>query len=298
MDRFQEMQIFIRIAERSSFTRAAQDLQIPRATVTNMIKKLEARLGIRLLERTTRTVKLTEDGQQFYHSCIRLLADMEEAESQFRPGAPKGLLRVNLQRTLAQRFIMPALGEFMANYPEIELQISDSDRLVDIVREGYHCVLRAGTLQDSSLVARRVALMPEVTVASPGYLARYGVPQTLADLNGHFAVNYISSATGQAMPLIFCQGNTARSVSLPSLVAVDGADLYTGAAEAGLGIVQVPRYRVEPALAQGTLCEVLPAMPPEPMPVSLLYPQKRHLSPRVAVFADWVSQRFAAAFPA
>ncbi|OON38534.1 LysR family transcriptional regulator [Izhakiella australiensis] len=297
MDRFQEMQIFVRIAERGSFTRAAQDLMIPRATVTNMIKKLESRLGTRLLERTTRTVQLTSDGQQFYQSSIRLLADIEEAEGQFRPSKPKGLLRVNMQRTLAQHFIMPAIGEFTRRYPEITLHISDSDRLVDIVREGFHCVLRAGNLQDSTLVARRVALMPEVTVASPEYLARYGEPKTLADLQGHFAVSYISSATGQAMPLIFYEGKIQRTVSLPGKIAVDGADLYTGAAEAGMGIAQVPRYRVEKALSSGVLREILPQLPPEPMPVSLLYPQKRHLSSRVAVFVEWVSARMALAFP-
>ncbi|PIJ50758.1 LysR family transcriptional regulator [Erwinia sp. OLTSP20] len=297
MDRFQEMQIFVRIAERSSFTHAAQDLMIPQATVTNMIKKLEARLGTRLLARTTRTVQLTDDGQQFYQSCLRLLADIEEAESQFRPAMPKGLLRVNMQRTLAQHFIMPAISEFTQRYPDITLHISDSDRLVDMVREGFHCVLRAGNLQDSTLIARRVALMPEATVASPDYLARYGEPKTLAELDGHFAVSYISSVSGQAMPLVFYEQGKPRTVSLPGKIAVDSADLYTGAAEAGMGIVQVPRYRVETALNAGTLREILPQMPPAPMPVSLLYPQKRHVSSRVAVFIEWVSTRMAQIFP-
>lgn len=174
MDRFQEMQVFIRIAERSSFTHAADDLQIPRATVTNLLKRMEERLGTRLLERTTRTVRLTHDGEAFYRRCVRLVADMEEAEGSFRNVAPKGLLRVNLQGTLARHFVVPALPEFIAQYPDIELQIGEDDRLVDLVREGIDCVLRAGTLQDSSMVGRRVALMEQVTVASPAYLEQFG----------------------------------------------------------------------------------------------------------------------------
>ncbi len=184
MDRFQEMQVFIRIAERSSFTQAADDLQIPRATVTNLLKRMEERLGTRLLERTTRTVRLTHDGEAFYRRCVRLIADMEEAESAFRHVAPKGLLRVNMQGTLARHFVVPALPAFIAQYPEIELQIGEDDRLVDLVREGIDCVLRAGTLQDSSMVGRRVASMEQVTVASPAYLERFGEPESLEALAG------------------------------------------------------------------------------------------------------------------
>jgi len=147
MDRFQEMQVFVRIADRRSFTQAADDLQVPRATVTNMMKRLEARLGTRLLERTTRTVRLTHDGEAHYRRCVRLIADLEEAEGSFRHADPKGLLRVNLQGTLAKHFVVPALPDFIAQYPDIELYIGEDDRLVDLVREGIDCVLRAGQLQ-------------------------------------------------------------------------------------------------------------------------------------------------------
>jgi DNA-binding transcriptional LysR family regulator len=167
MDRFEEMRVFVRVAERQSFTRASDDLQIPRATVTNLIKRMEERLGARLLERTTRTVRLTPDGQAYYGRCVRLIADMEEAEGSFSNLAPKGLLRVNLQGTLARHFVVPTLPAFLARYPDIELTIGEDDRLVDLVREGIDCVLRAGTLQDSSMVGRRVAQLQQVTVASP-----------------------------------------------------------------------------------------------------------------------------------
>jgi DNA-binding transcriptional LysR family regulator len=253
MDRFQEMQVFIRIAERGSFTRAADDLQIPRATVTNLMKRMEERLGARLLERTTRTVRLTHDGEAFYRRCVRLVADMEEAEGSFHDVAPKGLLRVNVQGTLAKHFVMPALPDFVAQYPGIELHIGEDDRLVDLVREGIDCVLRAGTLQDSSMVGRRVASLPQVTVASPAYLAQFGEPATLQALESHRAVNYISSGSGRALPMEFTVDGEVIEMQLPSIVSVTGADLYTGSAVAGLGMVQVPRYRVAGELSAGTL---------------------------------------------
>ncbi|OTP68185.1 LysR family transcriptional regulator [Caballeronia sordidicola] len=296
MDRFQEMQVFIRIAERSSFTQAADDLQIPRATVTNLLKRMEERLGTRLLERTTRTVRLTHDGEAFYRCCVRLIADMEEAEGSFRNVAPKGLLRVNVQGTLAKNFVVPALPGFIAMYPDIELQIGEDDRLVDLVREGIDCVLRAGTLQDSSMVGRRVALMEQVTVASPAYLAQFGEPLTLESLSAHRAVNYVSSGLGRVFPLEFTVDDRVVEMQLPAVLSVTGADLYTGAAVAGLGMVQVPRYRVKEELSEGKLKIVLDAFAPPPMPVSVLYPQNRQLSSRVRVFAQWLRDIFEAAF--
>jgi DNA-binding transcriptional LysR family regulator len=295
MDRFQEMQVFIRIAERGSFTRAADDLQIPRATVTNLMKRMEERLGARLLERTTRTVRLTHDGEAFYRRCVRLVADMEEAEGSFHDVAPKGLLRVNVQGTLAKHFVMPALPDFVAQYPGIELHIGEDDRLVDLVREGIDCVLRAGTLQDSSMVGRRVASLPQVTVASPAYLAQFGEPATLQALESHRAVNYISSGSGRALPMEFTVDGEVIEMQLPSIVSVTGADLYTCSAVAGLGMVQVPRYRVAGELSAGTLKVVLGDFPPPPMPVSVLYPQNRQLSSRVRVFAQWLRDIFEAA---
>ncbi|MEX3815213.1 LysR family transcriptional regulator [Paraburkholderia sp. BR13439] len=292
MDRFEEMRVFVRIAERQSFTRAADDLQIPRATVTNLMKRLEQRLGARLLERTTRTVRLTPDGDAHYQRCVRLIADMEEAEGAFSNVAPKGLLRVNVQGTLARHFVVPALPAFLARFPDIELMIGEDDRLVDLVREGIDCVLRAGVLQDSSMVGRRVAQLQQVTVASPAYLAAYGEPANPGALSTHRAVNYVSSATGKPLPLEFRVDGRDTALVLPSAVSVSGAELYAGAAIAGLGIVQVPRYRVADELAAGRLRVILADYPPPPMPVSVLYPQNRQLSSRVRVFAQWLREIF------
>ena len=294
MDRFQEMQAFVRIAERQSFTQASEDLQIPRATISNLIKRMEQRLGARLLERTTRTVRLTHDGEAHYRRCVRLIADLEEAEGSFRDTAPKGLLRVNLQGTLARHFVVPALPDFLARYPELEIHIGEDDRLVDLVREGIDCVLRAGNLQESSMVGRRVALLEQVTVASPAYLARHGEPADLDALTAHRAVNYISSSTGKPVPLEFTVGGRVTAVQLAAAISVTGADLYTGAAVAGLGLVQVPRYRVAAELREGRLQVVLADLPPPPMPVSVLYPQNRQLSMRVRVFVQWLRDVFEA----
>jgi DNA-binding transcriptional LysR family regulator len=292
MDRFQEMQIFVRIVERRSFTQAAEDLLIPRATATNAIKRLEHRLGTRLLDRTTRAVAPTQDGAAYYERCVRLLADLDEAEDAFRGSEPAGLLRVNLQPTLARHFVFPALPAFLVRHPRLKLYVGEDDRLVDLVREGVDCVLRAGQLSDSTLVARRAADLPQVTVASPAYLERFGTPMTLADLARHQAVHYVSTATGRPHPLEFVTGSSVKLATPPGVISVTGAEAYTAAALAGLGLVQVPRYRVAGQLASGELVDVLADTPPPTIPVSVLYPQARQLSARVRVFADWLVERF------
>jgi DNA-binding transcriptional LysR family regulator len=296
MDRFQEMQVFVRIMERRSFTQAAEDLHVPRSTVTNALKRLETRLGTRLLERTTRVVTPTLDGEAYYQRCTRLLADLEEADGAFRNASPRGLLRVDLQVTLARHFVVPHLPEFLDRYPGIDLHVGESDRLVDLVREGVDCVLRAGNLPDSSMIALRVANLEQVTCASPAYLALHGEPATLDELAGHAAVNYVSTMTGKAYPLQFVTPQGVREITLPGRLSVSGTDVYSGAAIAGLGIVQVPRYRIAPELDAGALRILLPDSPPPRLPVSVMYPQNRQLSPRVRVFADWLKQRFADAF--
>ena len=292
MDRFDAMRLYTRIVDLGSFTRAADDLQLPRATVTLAIQQLEKRLGTRLLQRTTRHVSPTPDGTAYYARCQRLLADLEETESAFSTTtAPRGLLRVDLQGTLARRFVLPRLGEFCTRYPGVELEIGMGDRLVDLVREGMDCVLRSGELSDSSMVARRVALLPQLTCASPAYLAMHGVPDSIEALQrGHRAVNFLSTRSGKRLPLDFVVDGVARTLQLKGTVTVNDADAYIACCEAGLGLVQVPRYRVAQQLAAGTLVEVLPQWRPAPMPVSVLYPQHRQLSPRVRVFVDWLAQ--------
>lgn len=292
MDRFEAMQVFVKVAELASFTRAAEQLDLPRATVTHTIQQLEKHLGVRLLQRTTRHVSATPDGEAYLARCVRLLADLQETEDAFSRKAvrPSGKLRVDLQGTLATHFLLPHLGEFFARYPDIELDIGLGDRIVDLVREGIDCVLRAGEPRDSSMVGRRVALLEQVTCASAAYLDANGTPASPSELARHRAVNY-AGASGKPMPFDFVVDGEAKSLQLRGGVTVRQADAYVLCCQAGLGLIQLPRYHVEDALADGTLREVLAAFRPAPLPVSVLYPHSRQLSPRVRVFVDWVSER-------
>jgi DNA-binding transcriptional LysR family regulator len=297
MDRLDAMRLFARIVERRSFTLAAQDLGLPRSTVTEAMQQMEARLGIRLLQRTTRQVRPTLDGEAYYRRCLAILGDVEEAEAAFNGAQPKGLIRVDVHGTLGRHFMLPGLPGFLERYPEISLHIGEGDRFIDLVREGVDCVLRAGQPADSTMVGRRLGLLAEGTFASPDYLARFGVPETPEDLAGHRMIGFVSSATGTVIPLEFTGRGAPSSTTLPSVVSVTNAETNVACARLGLGLIQVPRYRVAADLEAGTLVEVLAAFPPSPMPVYVLYPQSRQLSPRVRVFVDWLAREFAARAP-
>ncbi|CAI1703727.1 D-malate degradation protein R [Serratia grimesii] len=288
------MRLFTRVVEQSSFTQAAQDLGLPRSTVTDAIKQLEARLQVRLLQRTTRHVSPTLDGEAYYQRCLTILADIEDAEMAFAGAKPRGLLRIDVHGTLARHFLLPELPDFLAQYPDIELFMSEGDRLVDPVREGIDCVVRVGKLKDSDMVARRLGELDEVTCAAPDYLQRFGTPHSLDELDGHRMVGFRSSASGTIMPLEFNVAGQSHQVTLPCTVSVSAAESLVAAAQMGLGIIQVPRYHLRDSLDNGSLLPLLPQFPSTPMPVSLLYPRNRQLSPRVRVFIDWFSKAFAA----
>lgn len=294
MDRFDSMRVFARVVERRSFGRAAADLGLPASTVTEAVKRLEARLKARLLQRTTRQVRVTPDGEAYYRRCLAILADVEEAESAFGGGRPKGLLRVDVLGSQAQRIIVPALPRFFAAYPDVEIFLSETDRFIDPVGEGVDCVLRTGTPRESDLISRRIATLPEATLASPAYLARYGTPARWDDLAGHRMVGFRSSATGGVLPLEFQVGDDLKTTILPTTLTVSGGDTYKAAALAGFGIIQVPRYATAENVASGDLVEILPATPPPPLPVHVLYPRHRQLSLRLRVFIDWVAELYAA----
>src|SRR5271170_190491 len=203
MDRFDAMRVFTRVVERRSFTLAAEDLALPRSTVTDAVKQLEARLGVRLLQRTTRHVSPTLDGEAYHRRCLTLIADVEDAEAAFRSAAPGRCSASMFTARLARHFVLPRLPDFLAEYPGIELYMSEGDRLVDLVREGIDCVLRVGALQDSGMVARRVTMLEEITCAAPAYIDRFGMPVSVDALDGHRMVGFRSSATGALLPLEF-----------------------------------------------------------------------------------------------
>ncbi|MCC8536057.1 LysR family transcriptional regulator [Xanthomonas axonopodis pv. poinsettiicola] len=293
MDRFAAMRLFVRIVERRSFTAAANDMELPRSTATKVIADMEARLGVRLLQRTTRVVRPTLDGELFHQRCTRILDDVDEAEGGFRGVAPKGQLRVEVQGTLARHFLLPGLPDFFAQYPQIQLAMSESDRWVDLVEEGIDCALRYGPLRDSELVARRVAMLERLTCATPEYLRRHGTPAHPEAVQEHRMVGLRSITTGVVTPLEFQTAQGMRTFAPPSLLTVTGTESYLAGIRLGLGIAQVPRFHVAQDLQQGTLVEILHDTPPSSNPVSLLYSHARQLSPRVRVFLDWAAGEFA-----
>lgn len=295
MDRLDAMRLFTRVVERRSFTLAAQDMETPRSTATQVIQQLETRLGVRLLQRTTRVVSPTLDGEAYYRRCLAILADIENAEGAFTGAKPGGVLRVDVQGTLARHFLLPHLPAFFAEYPGIELHLSELERWIDIVREGVDCVLRYGHLPDSELIARRVTMLERLTCASPDYLTRYGTPATPDDLADHRMIGLRSLTTGDLRPLEFEADGAVRFVPVPATISVTGTESFRAAARLGLGMFQPPRFHVAQDLAAGLLVEILADWPPPQGPVSLLYPPTRQLSPRVRAFIDWAAGCFAPA---
>jgi DNA-binding transcriptional LysR family regulator len=294
MDRLDAMRTFTRVVDRRSFTLAAEDLGLPRSTVTDAVQQIEKRLGVRLLERTTRQVRPTLDGEAYYQRCLAILADIEDAEGAFAGVKPKGLLRVDVHGTLARHFVLPGLPRFLSTYPDIEIQMSEGDRLVDLIREGIDCVLRVGIPQDSGMIARRLAMLEEVTLAAPDYVATHGTPAHPDDLGtGHRMIGFRSTATGGVLPLEFTIDGKLSEITLPASVTVTAAESYVAAARLGLGLIQIPRYHAEQDLRSGALVQLLASYPPSETPVSLLYPHSRQLSPRVRVFIDWLAREFA-----
>jgi len=296
MDRIDTMRLFTRIVELGSFTAAADDAGIARANATYAMKGLEQRLGTRLLARTTRHVSATPEGRDYYARCRRILADIDDADAQAggADARPGGRLRVDLQPSLATMFIFPRLGEFCRRYPDIELVLGTGDRLVDLVREGVDCVVRGGEARVPGLVARRLARLPNVTCASAAYLEQHGKPRTLDQFRRHAGVHYLSNATGRPMPFQFTVDGKVIDVALGGAISVTTAEAYNACCLQGLGFIQTARARLAPHLQEGKLVEVLPSLAPPPTPLWVMYPQQRHLAPRLRVFVDWVVEIFAA----
>lgn len=288
-----EMRIFARVADLASFSRAAEQLGLAKGHVSTSVQQLEARLGTRLLQRTTRSVRLTQDGERFLERCKELLAEAEQLQAMFQPasGGLAGRLRIDLPNTLARDLIIPRLPEFLDAHPRLEVGISTTDRRVDLVHEGFDCILRVGALGNSDLVARPLGSMHMSNVASPAYLRARGTPHTLADLARHRLVHYTPSLnTNDAGWEYFDRDAGAyRIVAMPAAVSVNGTDAYQAAALAGLGLIQAPTLGVRRLIDQGSLVAVMPEFTACPMPVSLLYANRRHLAPRVQAVMAWLT---------
>ena len=290
MDRFDVMRVFVRVAETGSFTKTADELGLPRATVSIAVQQLESTLGARLLHRTTRRVQLTQDGTALLERCRTLLADMEEVEGLFRrnPHQVAGKLKVDVPSRLGRMVISPALPDFFARYPNIELELGVTDRNIDLVREGVDCAIRAGNLADSSLVSRKLAEMAVANCASKAYIAEHGMPLRIADLEHHWAVNYASPTTGRVLPWEYVENGVEKTLAMRSKVTVNNAEIYLASCLSGMGLIQVPGCDLIEYYQSGELVDVLPHLRPSPMPVYALYPHRRHLSRRVQAFIEWL----------
>lgn len=292
VDKIQSMQVFVRVAELNNFTRAAESLGLPKGSVSRLVQQLEARMSARLLHRSTRRVQLTQDGQVFYERCKELLANVEELESMFQsnPTTISGKLRVDMPLTLATQLVLPRLSEFLNRYPALEIELSSSDHRVDLVREGFDCVISIGQLKDSGLVARSLGQLSMINCASPGYLQRYGTPDHPDQLTHHAMVNYDHTLRSRGNEFEYLEGKELKRAKSGGAVTVNSTETYTVACLSGLGIIQAPRIGMQPYLASGQLVPILVPFLPPPMPVSLVYPHRRHLSRRVKIFMDWLAE--------
>lgn len=286
------MKVFVTVAEMESFTRAAESLGQPKGSLSRQIQALEDRMGARLLHRTTRRVQLTQDGLVYYERCRDVLATLEEMDTLFQkePATLSGRLRVDMPVALATDIIIPQLPQFLQHYPGLELELSSSDRQVDVIREGFDCVVRIGQLQDSGLMSRTLGHLPMINCASPDYLMRFGMPLRLEDLSQHAMVHYSQQLGSAHSGFEFFDGQRSHFIQTGGALTVNSTPAYRHACLAGLGIIQVQRHGVQALLENQRLVEVLPHFCARPMPLSLLWPHRRNLAQRVRVFMEWLTQ--------
>lgn len=294
MDHLLAIRTFQRIVETRSFTKAAAHLSLPRSTVSKNLKALEAHLGTKLIQRTTRSIALTTEGAEYYRRISKLVTQLDETEGAMRDigAAAKGRLRIDLHSSLANFVLMPVLEEFRERYPHIQLALGIGDRPVNLIEEGVDCAIRAGELADSSLIARTLYKDRLITCASPGYLEQCGVPKNLSDLeNGHSIVGYFSAATGEAWPLRFRTRGEDKQLGAFDISANDSAALISMLVH-GMGIGQTHASVARRFIESGELVPVLEELTHRQLPVSIIYPPTRQLNARVRIFIDWMVARF------
>jgi DNA-binding transcriptional LysR family regulator len=297
MDRFDAMQAFVRVVEAGSFTKAAETLHMSKTTVTQMVQQLEARLRVKLLNRTTRKVNVTADGAVFYERAIRLLADLDDAETSLSgaQALPRGRLRVDVPSPLAALILIPALPAFYERYPDIQIDMGVSDRIVDMIDENVDCVVRGGELTDQSLIARRVGDLTLGVFAAPSYLARVGTPAHPRELEDspHRVVGFLWARTGKALPYAMHRQDEHLHIKGRYALAIDDGNAYLAAGLAGLGVLWLPTYMSRIYQGQGALVPLFEDWRLESMPMYVAYPPNRHISAKLRVFIDWVVELMA-----
>jgi DNA-binding transcriptional LysR family regulator len=301
MDRFDAMQAFARVVETGSFTQAAQTLHMSRTTVTQLVQQLEARLRVRLLNRTTRRVAVTADGAAYYERVARLLAQLDDAETSLSSFAasPRGRLRVDVPSPLARLIIVPALHDFHARWPDIQLDLGASDRHVDLIDENVDCVIRGGAITDPSLVARHIGDLQAGIYAAPGYLNAHGTPDHPKALEEapHQIIGYLRKRGGRLLHFTLKRASEKVTVHGRHTLAVDDGNTYMAAGVAGLGAIWLPDYMADAHVQRGELVRLFPDWQLDPMPLSIAFPPNRHVSAKLRVFIDWVTALMAAHAP-
>lgn len=295
MDQIQAMRIFVRVVEAGTFTRAADSLSLPKATVTKHVQALEERLRVKLLNRTTRRVTVTPDGAAYYDRTVRLLTDLDDIEASMTNARanPRGRLRIDVGTSVAQLLIIPHLAEFHARYPDIQVDLGVSDRTVDLIGDNVDCVIRGGELSDQSLVARRIGNLEFITVAAPAYLERKGTPTHPLEIEEkHASVIYFSPQSGRHYPLEFRRGDESIDVTGPYQLSVNESNAYVTSIVTGLGIGQITSWQAQRHFDNGTLVRLLPEWTQPLLPVYVVYPPNRHLSAKVRAFVDWAAELF------
>ncbi len=291
MDKIHAMRLFVCVAELESFSRAADFLALPKASVSRQIQALESHLHTRLLHRTTRQVQLTQEGMVYYERAKDLLSNLDELDGLFRhdPASLSGILRVDIPVILAKNVVIPRLPAFVQQYPGIEIELLGNDRQVDVIREGFDCAVRMGDLNESGLVVRPLGKISSVNCASPDYLARFGYPETPEDLAHHALVHYAAHSGGRPAGFEIYRDGSLQRVNSGGILTVNSAEAYHAACMAGLGIIQTPRVAVRDALRSKKLLPILPQYRARSLPLSLVYPPRRNLSRRVHLFMEWLT---------
>lgn len=295
MDQLLAMRAFGRVVEAGNFTRAADSLDLPNATVSKLVQELEAHLGVKLLQRTTRRVSVTPEGRDYYEKATRVLADLEDIDTSFAlaRSKPRGHLRIDIGSSTASDLLIPALPDFLERYPDIRIDLGVSDRTVDLISDSVDCVIRGGQLAASSLVAKMIGHADMVCCASPAYIKRYGVPAYPEELrNGHRLIAYVSTATGRAMPFRFERDGVQTEIRIEHLIGINESNAHVAAGKAGLGIIQTFAYCTRQAVQRGELVEILQEWRPPRFPFHVVYPQNRHLTHRLRVFINWLAETF------
>lgn len=292
MDRVEAMEIFVQVVEKGSFTAAADHLQLHRPVATRAVQSLEQELGIRLLNRTTRKLSVTDEGEDFYQRSVQLLTSIDDTFANYSGAnrVSKGRLKVNLAATIAKSIVIPALPEFQRRYPQIEVHLGVTDQPVDIIEEGIDCVVRIGDLQDSSAIAKRLGYVDMATCAARVYIDQHGMPTTLEELRSHKAINFASGRSRRLVDWTFNGNGEETRLKLASALVTDNSDALLTCALSGMGIVQGVRPALQPYLDSGRLIEVLPHLPASPKLLSILYPHRTHLPNKTAAFVEWMSE--------